>query len=226
MMNASNATRQKLVIAVDGPSGSGKSSISREAARRLGFNFLDTGAMYRMITYYLSSNGIENESEIEKAISTKEIDFGVSINPDEVQFKLNGEDVSKIIRTELISKKVSYYASLRQVRNFLVGKQRKLINESSKSIVIEGRDIGSVVIPDADLKIYVTASEEIRALRRSKELNSSIDQVLIDQKIRDEKDSKREISPLIKPGDSIELDTSSLTFEESVTSFIGLVQNV
>ncbi len=225
-MNASNSTRQKLVIAVDGPSGSGKSSISREAARRLGFNFLDTGAMYRMITYYLSSNGIENESEIEKAISTKEINFGVSINPDEVQFKLNGEDVSKIIRTELISKKVSYYASLRQVRNFLVGKQRKLINESSKSIVIEGRDIGSVVIPDADLKIYVTASEEIRALRRSKELNSSIEQVLIDQKIRDEKDSKREISPLIKPEDSIELDTSSLTFEESVTSFIGLVQNV
>jgi cytidylate kinase len=225
-MNASNATRQKLVIAVDGPSGSGKSSISREAARRLGFNFLDTGAMYRMITYYLSSNGIENESEIENALSTKEINFGVSINPDEVQFKLNGENVSKIIRTDLISKKVSYYASLRQVRNFLVSKQRKLINESSKSIVIEGRDIGSVVIPNADLKIYVTASEEIRALRRSKELNSSIEQVLIDQKIRDEKDSKREISPLIKPEDSIELDTSSLTFEESVTSFIGLVQNV
>jgi cytidylate kinase len=225
-MNASNATRQKLVIAVDGPSGSGKSSISREAARRLGFNFLDTGAMYRMITYYLSSNGIENESEIENALSTKEINFGVSINPDEVQFKLNGENVSKIIRTDLISKKVSYYASLRQVRNFLVSKQRKLINESSKSIVIEGRDIGSVVIPNADLKIYVTASEEIRALRRSKELNSSIEQVLIDQKIRDEKDSKREISPLIKPEDSIELDTSSLTFEESVNSFIGLVQNV
>ena len=225
-MNASNATRQKLVIAVDGPSGSGKSSISREAARRLGFNFLDTGAMYRMITYFLSSNGIENESEIENAISTKEINFGVSINPEEVQFKLNGEDVSKIIRTELISKKVSYYASLRKVRNFLVGKQRKLINESSKSIVIEGRDIGSVVIPDADLKIYVTASEEIRALRRSKELNSSMEQVLIDQKIRDEKDSKREISPLIKPDDSIELDTSYLTFEESVNSFIGLVKNV
>ena len=225
-MNASNATRQKLVIAVDGPSGSGKSSISREAARRLGFNFLDTGAMYRMITYYLSSNGIENESEIENAISTKEINFGVSINPEEVQFNLNGEDVSKIIRTELISKKVSYYASLRKVRNFLVGKQRKLINESSKSIVIEGRDIGSVVIPDADLKIYVTASEEIRALRRSKELNSSMEQVLIDQKIRDEKDSKREISPLIKPDDSIELDTSYLTFEESVNSFIGLVKNV
>ena len=225
-MNASNATRQKLVIAVDGPSGSGKSSISREAARRLGFNFLDTGAMYRMITYYLSSNGIENESEIENAISTKEINFGVSINPEEVQFNLNGEDVSKIIRTELISKKVSYYASLRKVRNFLVGKQRNLINESSKSIVIEGRDIGSVVIPDADLKIYVTASEEIRALRRSKELNSSMEQVLIDQKIRDEKDSKREISPLIKPDDSIELDTSSLTFEESVNSFIGLVKNV
>jgi cytidylate kinase len=225
-MNASNATRQKLVIAVDGPSGSGKSSISREAARRLGFNFLDTGAMYRMITYYLSSNGIENESEIENAISTKEINFGVSINPEEVQFNLNGEDVSKIIRTELISKKVSYYASLRKVRNFLVGKQRNLINESSKSIVIEGRDIGSVVIPDADLKIYVTASEEIRALRRSKELDSSMEQVLIDQKIRDEKDSKREISPLIKPDDSIELDTSSLTFEESVNSFIGLVQNV
>ena len=225
-MNASNATRQKLVIAVDGPSGSGKSSVSREAAKRLNFNFLDTGAMYRMLTLYLTTRSIENESDINNILESNEVNFDVSIDPSEIHFSIDGQDVSKTIRSEEISSKVSFYASLQEIRNYLVKTQRKLIENSDKSIVIEGRDIGSVVVPNADLKIFITASEEIRAQRRAKELNSVVEKVLNDQKIRDQKDSNRKISPLIKPQDSIELDTSELTFEDSVTKFIGLVKNV
>lgn len=225
-MNASNATRQKLVIAVDGPSGSGKSSISRESAKRLGFNFLDTGAMYRMVTLYLMKQNISKEIEIDFALKSNEIDFEISTNPDEIIFKINNEDVSKAIRTDDVTKNVSYYAALQIVRNFLLDKQRHTIETSTNSIVVEGRDIGSVVIPNADLKIFITASEEVRAQRRAKELNLEVIQVLKDQKTRDEKDSNREISPLKKLADSIVLDTSSISFEESVETFIKLVKNV
>jgi cytidylate kinase len=224
-MNASSSTRQKLVIAVDGPSGSGKSSVSREAAKRLGFNFLDTGAMYRMMTLFLSERHIQDEKEIHKILESSDLNFDISINPDETRFRIDGEDVSKTIRHEEISNKVSFYAAIQAIRNHLVKLQRKLINDSNKSIVIEGRDIGSVVVPNAELKIFITANEEIRAQRRAKELNSGVEKVLIDQKIRDEKDSNRKISPLLKPEDSIELDTSNLSFEESVNKFIEIVEN-
>ena len=225
-MNASNATRQKLVIAVDGPSGSGKSSISREAAKRLGFNFLDTGAMYRMITLFLSRKNLKNDEEIEIVLANDDINFDISTNPTEIMFKLNGEDVSKIIRTEEVTRNVSFYSALQLVRNFLLEKQRFIINNSNDSIVVEGRDIGSVVVPHADLKIFITASEKARAERRAKELNLDVAQVLNDQKIRDQKDSSRKISPLIKLEDSMELDTSQLSFDQSVKKFIELVKNV
>ena len=225
-MNASNATRQKLVIAVDGPSGSGKSSISREAAKRLGFNFLDTGAMYRMITLFLSRKNVKNDKEIELVFANDDINFEISTNPTEIMFKLNGEDVSKIIRTEEVTRNVSFYSALQLVRNFLLEKQRFIIMNSNDSIVVEGRDIGSVVVPNADLKIFITASEKARAERRAKELNLDVAQVLNDQKIRDQKDSSRKISPLIKLEDSMELDTSQLSFDQSVEKFIELVKNV
>ena len=225
-MNASNATRQKLVIAVDGPSGSGKSSISREAAKRLGFNFLDTGAMYRMITLFLSRKNVKNDEEIEIVLANDDINFEISTNPTEIMFKLNGEDVSKIIRTEDVTRNVSFYSALQLVRNFLLEKQRFIIMNSNDSIVVEGRDIGSVVVPNADLKIFITASEKARAERRAKELNLDVAQVLNDQKIRDQKDSSRKISPLIKLEDSMELDTSQLSFDQSVKKFIELVKNV
>jgi cytidylate kinase len=225
-MNASNATRQKLVIAVDGPSGSGKSSISREAAKRLGFNFLDTGAMYRMITLFLSRKNVKTDEEIDIVFANDDINFEISTNPTEIMFKLNGEDVSKIIRTEDVTRNVSFYSALQLVRNFLLEKQRFIINNSNESIVVEGRDIGSVVVPNADLKIFITASDEARAERRAKELNLDVAQVLNDQKIRDQKDSSRKISPLIKLEDSMELDTSQLSFDQSVEKFIELVKNV
>lgn len=225
-MNASNATRQKLVIAVDGPSGSGKSSISREAAKRLGFNFLDTGAMYRMITLFLSRKNVKNDQEIEIVLANDDVNFEISTNPTEIMFKLNGEDVSKIIRTEEVTRNVSFYSALQLVRNFLLEKQRFIINNSNDSIVVEGRDIGSVVVPNADLKIFITASEKARAERRAKELNLDVAQVLNDQKIRDQKDSSRKISPLVKLEDSMVLDTSQFSFDQSVEKFIELVKNV
>ena len=225
-MNASNATRQKLVIAVDGPSASGKSSISREAAKRLRFNFLDTGAMYRMITLFLSRKNVKTDEEIAIVFANDDINFEISTNPTEVMFKLNGEDVSKIIRTEEVTRNVSFYSALQLVRNFLLEKQRFIIMNSNDSIVVEGRDIGSVVVPNADLKIFITASEKARAERRAKELNLDVAQVLNDQKIRDQKDSSRKISPLIKLEDSMELDTSQLSFDQSVKKFIELVKNV
>jgi cytidylate kinase len=225
-MNASNATRQKLVIAVDGPSGSGKSSISREAAKRLGFNFLDTGAMYRMMTLFLSRKNVKTDEGIDIVLANDDINFEISTNPTEIMFKLNGEDVSKIIRTEDVTRNVSFYSALQLVRNFLLEKQRFIINNSNESIVVEGRDIGSVVVPNADLKIFITASDEARAERRAKELNLDVAQVLNDQKIRDQKDSSRKISPLIKLEDSMELDTSQLSFDQSVEKFIELVKNV
>jgi len=225
-MNASNATRQKLVIAVDGPSASGKSSISREAAKRLGFNFLDTGAMYRMITLFLSRKNVKTDEEIAIVFANDDINFEISTNPTEIMFKLNGEDVSKIIRTEEVTRNVSFYSALQLVRNFLLEKQRFIIMNSNDSIVVEGRDIGSVVVPNADLKIFITASEKARAERRAKELNLDVAQVLNDQKIRDQKDSSRKISPLIKLEDSMELDTSQLSFDQSVEKFIELVKNV
>lgn len=225
-MQASNSTRQKLVVAVDGPSGSGKSSVSREAAKRLKFNFLDTGAMYRMITYYFMKLDIKQEINMEQALKNDQINIDVSIDPSKIYFNLNGENVTEIIRSENVTKEVSYFAAIKSVRSFLVKKQRKIIEDSTSSIIIEGRDIGSVVIPDADLKIFITASEEVRAQRRAKELNSSSEKVLLDQRVRDAKDSKREISPLVQTKDSIELDTSDLDFEQSVNKFIELVLNV
>lgn len=225
-MNASTATRHKLVIAVDGPSGSGKSSVSREAANRLDFNFLDTGAMYRMITFYLDSKKVVNQEDIEQIFLTEQIELEVSINPSKILFEINGKDISTTIRNQEITSKVSHYASIQTVRDFLLLKQRSIINDSLKGIVVEGRDIGSVVVPQADLKIFITASEEVRAQRRAKEINLDPNQVLKDQKIRDEKDSNRKISPLIIPEDAVILDTSSLNFEESVNEFIKLVKNV
>lgn len=225
-MQASPSARQKLVIAVDGPSGSGKSSISREVAKRLSFNYLDTGAMYRMITYFLTNLNDRSEPVVEKVLTEENIDFKISIDPSQINFMINHKNVSEIIRTEKITSEVSHFAAMKCVRSFLVAKQREIVANSRKSIIVEGRDIGSVVLPSADFKIFITANEEIRAQRRAKEINSSSEKVLNDQRIRDEKDSKRSISPLIKTNDSYELDTSFLDFEQSVNKFMELVQNV
>ena len=222
-MNASKETRSQMVIAVDGPSGSGKSSISRESAKRLGFSFLDTGAMYRALTIYFlkqtdSQRSVTNFSPVD-------VNLSISIDPEREIVEINNIDVTKEIRSEEVTKNVSHFAANPEIRNFLVLKQREIISSSKNGIVVEGRDIGSVVIPDADLKLFITASEEKRAARRALQINSNMEDVLNQQKIRDKLDSERTISPLTIPKDAVILDNSELDFEQSVKKFIDLVVN-
>ena len=221
-MNASNTTRHKLVIAVDGPSGSGKSSISKTAAKQLGFNFLDTGAMYRAVTWFY----INNAAELTEDIGQNKITINISIEPDIEKISVNSTDVTRIIREDLVTSQVSKYAAIPEIRNFLVKKQRELVNNSEVGIFVEGRDIGSVVLPNADCKIYITASDEVRAQRRALQNNSDSQSVLEAQRERDLKDSTRQISPLLIPDDARILDNSELNFEESVKKIISIVSEV
>ena len=222
-MNASNLTRPNMVIAVDGPSGSGKSSISKESARRLGFNFLDTGAMYRSLTWFCIEGKLTEEESIIEKISHHDFNLDISINPLKEQVNVNGLDVTTFIRDNEITSHVSFYAAMPEVRRFLVSRQRELVNGSTKGIIVEGRDIGSVVLPNADFKIFITANDDVRARRRAKQLNSSEKDVLVAQRKRDLLDSSRKISPLVIPDGAVVLDNSELDFEQSVLRFIELV---
>ena len=222
-MNASNLTRPNMVIAVDGPSGSGKSSISKESARRLGFNFLDTGAMYRSLTWFCIEGKLTEEESIIGKISHHDFNLEISINPLKEQVNVNGLDVTTFIRENEITSQVSFYAAMPEVRRFLVSRQRELVNGSTKGIIVEGRDIGSVVLPNADFKIFITANDDVRARRRAKQLNSSEKDVLVAQRKRDLLDSSRKISPLVVPDGAVVLDNSELDFEQSVLRFIELV---
>ncbi len=212
-----------MVIAVDGPSGSGKSSISKESARRLGFNFLDTGAMYRSLTWFCIEGKLTDEESIIEKISHHDFNLEISINPLKEQVNVNGLDVTTFIRDNEITSQVSFYAAMPEVRRFLVSRQRELVNGSTKGIIVEGRDIGSVVLPNADFKIFITANDDVRARRRAKQLNSSEKDVLVAQRKRDLLDSSRKISPLVIPDGAVVLDNSELDFEQSVLRFIELV---
>ena len=212
-----------MVIAVDGPSGSGKSSISKESAQRLGFNFLDTGAMYRSLTWFCIEGKLTEEESIIEKISHHDFNLEISINPLKEQVNVNGLDVTTFIRENEITSQVSFYAAMPEVRRFLVSRQRELVNGSTKGIIVEGRDIGSVVLPNADFKIFITANDDVRARRRAKQLNSSEKDVLVAQRKRDLLDSSRKISPLVIPDGAVVLDNSELDFEQSVLRFIELV---
>jgi len=224
-MNASNLTRPNMVIAVDGPSGSGKSSISKAAALRLGFNFLDTGAMYRSITWFCISESLAKEDLIMEKINRQDFILDISIDPLKDQVKVNGLDVSNFIREEEITSQVSIFAAMPQIRKFLVTKQRELVNESKNGIIVEGRDIGSVVLPDAEFKIFITANDDVRAKRRSIQLDSNENEVLAAQRKRDFLDSSRKVSPLVIPDGAVILDNSDLDFDQSVNRFIEIVNS-
>ena len=222
-MNASNLTRPNMVIAVDGPSGSGKSSISKESANRLGFNFLDTGAMYRSLTWFcVNERLIEEESIVEK-LSNNDFVLDISIDPLKEQLNVNGEDITKIIRGDEITSQVSFYAAMPGIRKFLVAMQRKLVQDSGKGIIVEGRDIGSVVLPNANFKIFITANDEVRAKRRAIQIHSDEKDVLVAQQRRDLLDSSRKVSPLVIPEGAVVLDNSELDFEQSVLRFLEIV---
>ena len=222
-MNASNLTRPNMVIAVDGPSGSGKSSISKESANRLGFNFLDTGAMYRSVTWFCVTENLNEEDLIIERINNKDFKLDISTDPLKDQVKVNDEDVSKIIREDEITSQVSHFAAMPKIRQFLVSKQRELVKASNSGIIVEGRDIGSVVLPEADFKIFITANDDVRAKRRAIQIDSNENDVLVAQRKRDLLDSSRKVSPLVIPDGAVILDNSDLDFEQSVEKFIEIV---
>jgi len=224
-MNASNLTRPNMVIAVDGPSGSGKSSISKESAKRLGFNFLDTGAMYRSITWFCVTKNLTEEDLIIERINNKDFKLDISIDPLKDQVKVNDQDITNIIREEEITSQVSHFAAMPKIRQFLVSKQRELVTASKTGIIVEGRDIGSVVLPEADFKIFITANDDVRAKRRAIQNDSNEKDVLVAQRKRDLLDSSRKVSPLVVPDGAVILDNSELDFEESVEKFIEIVSN-
>ena len=217
-------------VAVDGPAGSGKSTITKMVAKSLGFNYVDTGAMYRALTYNFLSNGLDEleEEEIKELLS--KTDFKVEY-VDGVQYVyVNNEEVSDKIRTADVSKFTSLFAKSPAVRDFLIDTQRNLAN--TNNIIMDGRDIASVVLPNADVKIFLTASVEERARRRVLDFerqgieNVDFEKVKEDIKARDWQDENRDIAPLVKVDSATLLDTTSLTIDEVVEKMTELVKSV
>jgi cytidylate kinase len=202
-----------MVIAIDGPAGAGKSTVARELARALGFNYLDSGAMYRAVALSLAEDAGQ--------APTRARDVSIELGD---RVLLDGRDVSQAIRTRQVSEAASAIASDPGVRAALVAKQRDMLKDGDW--VGEGRDIGTVVAPGAELKIYLTASPEERARRRAADLGQSDWRVVMrDQAIRDQQDSEREHSPLRAAPDSIELDSTDRPIEDVVRQIVGLVRD-
>ena len=217
-------------VAVDGPAGSGKSTITKMVAKSLGFNYVDTGAMYRALTFNFLSNGLDEleEEKIKELLS--KTDFKVEY-VDGVQYVyINDEEVSDKIRTAEVSKFTSLFAKSPAVRDFLIDTQRNLAN--TNNIIMDGRDIASVVLPNADVKIFLTASVEERARRRVLDFerqgieNVDFEKVKEDIKARDWQDENRDIAPLIKVESATLIDTTSLTIDEVVEKMTELVKSV
>ena len=206
-------------IAIDGPSGAGKSTMARKLAEDFGFLYVDTGAIYRTLGLACYEAGIDrrDENAVMELLPTLDIAICYNEQGEQCMF-LNGEDVSREIRLPEISLCASDVSSHQQVRSFLLDMQRKFARENN--VIMDGRDIGTVVLPEAELKIFLTASPEARARRRLNELKEkgseqSFEEVLRDMILRDEQDSTRSAAPLKKAEDAVELDSSDLSFEET-----------
>jgi len=225
---------KKITIAIDGFSSCGKSTMAKSLAKEIGYIYIDSGAMYRAVTLYCIENGLIEDGEIRTEIlkeDLKRINISFKINAETGQpdTYLNAENVENKIRTMLVSSMVSQVSALDFVRSAMVEQQQKMGKE--KGIVMDGRDIGTTVFPDAELKIFVTASAEVRAQRRFDELKSkgqeaSYDEILHNVKQRDYLDQNREVSPLRQASDAILLDNSTLTIEEQKTWLINQFNRV
>lgn len=214
----------KINIAIDGPSGAGKSTISDILAERLGYVHLDTGAMYRAVAYTALGKGLKMDDE-ENVVRMIEEEMDLKMDPDGTII-CNGEDISEKIRTNEISMAASDVSKLGNVRKALVAMQQRIA--ADKGYILDGRDICDVVLPDAEVKIYLTASAEDRARRRllqnqEKGIEGDFETILEDIKKRDYQDSHRENSPLHKAEDAVEVDSSDLTIEETVDAIMELV---
>jgi len=218
-----------VVIAVDGPAGTGKSSVSRGLARRIGARYLDTGAMYRIITLAMLRAGVDLDDPEAVAAACSDVRIAVGFDPEVEQAYLGDEEVSAEIRGETVTGAVSAVSAVPAVRTLLVQRQRELA-AGSESVVVEGRDIGTVVLPDADVKIFLTASAEIRARRRNDQnvaagLPTDYPKVLADVHRRDHLDSTRSVSPLRAAEDAVIVDTGEMTRDEVIDRLCELVDS-
>ncbi len=217
-------------IAIDGPAGAGKSSIAKALSKKLGFIYIDTGAMYRAVALFFLENGIKESSDNEIDKLLDELDINIKYTDGEQRVFLNNVDVSDKLRQEEIGKLASRFSAVKSVREKLVALQRKLAEK--ENVIMDGRDIGTVVLPNADLKIYLSAGSKVRAKRRYLELiekgfdSAALDEKAIENEIikRDEADMNREISPLKKAEDAYYMDTSDMTFDEVVSKILDMVE--
>ncbi len=221
----------KIIITIDGYSSCGKSTLAKQLAKKIGYIYVDSGAMYRAITLYFLRNNVDwsNEKEIRKELKNISLEFILNEHSDQSEIYLNGENVEYIIRDLLVAEKVSEVAALKDVRTFAVSAQQKMgIN---KGIIMDGRDIGTTVFPDAEVKIFMVADEAVRVERRFAEMfdknpNISLDEIKSNITMRDYIDSNREVSPLRKADDAIELDNTNLTEKEQLDFALKLVKRV
>ena len=214
-----------MIIAIDGPAGSGKTTTARKVAQILEFIHINTGAMYRGIAlkFIREKVNLDDNSAIERILNNTQLDFG---GPNNAILYMNGEDISAEIISSMVTENVSQISSISEVRLKLVEYQRKMAR--GRNVVLEGRDIGTVVFPNADYKFYLVADIEIRAERRKKEIEVTGDhmtkeEIIMFIKDRDQKDSSRKHSPLMKAEDAIEVDTTDLKIEEQVNYIINIV---
>ncbi len=216
-----------LVVAVDGPSGSGKSSTARGVAARLGLAYLDTGAMYRAMTWALMQRGTDLDDPEAVARDAEDVSISSGTDPEAPTIEVEGQDVSVPIRGADVTGSVSLVAAVPRVRELLVERQRATVEAASGGIVVEGRDIGSAVVPDAPVKVYLVADPAARAARRAAELGG-LDATATEADLarRDRIDSTRAASPLAKAPDAVEIDGTHLTLDQVVDAIVALVDDV
>ncbi len=212
---------KKIIITIDGWSSCGKSTLAKQLSKELGYVYIDSGAMYRAITLYFLRNHIDwtNTSDVVKALKDIRLEFVSNHKTGQTEMHLNGENVEYVIRDLLVAEKVSDIAAIKEVREFAVAQQQQM--GQKKGIVMDGRDIGTVVFPTAELKIFMTADNAIRVQRRFRELyeknpNITIEEVRNNLEMRDHIDSHRQVSPLRKAEDALVLDNSTITEKEQL----------
>ncbi len=218
----------KIIIAIDGYSSCGKSTLARQLAAQLGYNYIDSGAMYRAVTLYFLRNGVDlsNPAQVDSALGSIHLHFEYNASRSKSEIFLNDENVERFIRDLIVAEKVSEVAAIREVRKFAVAQQQQM--GKKRGIVMDGRDIGTVVFPDAELKIFMTADLEIRVKRRFEELCESgqegtLEDVQHNLAMRDYIDSNREESPLRQAADALILDNSGLSREEQLEKVLAWV---
>jgi cytidylate kinase len=212
---------KKIIITIDGKSSCGKSTLAKQLAKKLGYTYVDSGAMYRAITLFFLRNHVDwtDKTEVKKALKQISLEFIYNKKTQSDEMYLNGENVEYVIRDLVVAEKVSDVAAIKEVRHFAVSQQQEM--GKKKDIVMDGRDIGTTVFPNAELKIFMTADDAVRAERRFKELyeknpNITIEEVKTNLELRDYIDSNRKISPLKKAEDAIILDNTNLSAKEQL----------